>query len=200
LKGKVWPGEYNFPDFHPPKVREWWAELIRNDDRNWCACRWNDMNEPARYGVATKEPHLWILAMKLMTGIPVRHRKSPQCSYGEWDGGRATYEGIKEIRLPRKRTHLYYQGGICWNPKVFPLHGPAIMWPHGKIYGLAMTGPKMCIGADIRSSVRILVDLPNSRNGELFASWFNWGYLHPFCRVHSSGDHGDQEPWYLTMK
>ena len=21
------------------------------------------------------------------------------------------------------------------------------------------------------------------------------GVFHPFCRVHSSGDHGDQEPW-----
>ena len=25
--------------------------------------------------------------------------------------------------------------------------------------------------------------------------WIQLGIFHPFCRVHSSGDHGDQEPW-----
>jgi alpha-glucosidase len=32
-------------------------------------------------------------------------------------------------------------------------------------------------------------------NGELFARWVQLGVFHPFCRVHSSGDHGEQEPW-----
>ena len=32
-------------------------------------------------------------------------------------------------------------------------------------------------------------------NGELFARWMQLAVFHPFCRVHSSGDHGDQEPW-----
>jgi len=31
--------------------------------------------------------------------------------------------------------------------------------------------------------------------GELFARWIQLGIFHAFCRVHSSGDHGDQEPW-----
>ncbi len=31
--------------------------------------------------------------------------------------------------------------------------------------------------------------------GELFARWIQLGVFHAFCRVHSSGDHGDQEPW-----
>ena len=30
---------------------------------------------------------------------------------------------------------------------------------------------------------------------ELFARWIQLGVFHAFCRVHSSGDHGDQEPW-----
>ncbi|MDX1470093.1 MAG: glycoside hydrolase family 31 protein, partial [Flavobacteriaceae bacterium] len=30
---------------------------------------------------------------------------------------------------------------------------------------------------------------------ELFTRWIQLGIFHPFCRVHSSGDHGEQEPW-----
>ena len=32
-------------------------------------------------------------------------------------------------------------------------------------------------------------------NGELYARWIQLGIFHPFCRTHSSGDHGEQEPW-----
>jgi alpha-glucosidase len=31
--------------------------------------------------------------------------------------------------------------------------------------------------------------------GELYARWIQLGVFHPFCRTHSSGDHGEQEPW-----
>jgi alpha-glucosidase len=31
--------------------------------------------------------------------------------------------------------------------------------------------------------------------GELYIRWLALGVFHPFCRTHSSGDHGDQEPW-----
>jgi alpha-glucosidase len=37
-------------------------------------------------------------------------------------------------------------------------------------------------------------------NGELFARWVQLGIFHPFCRVHSSGDHGDQEPWSFDIE
>jgi alpha-glucosidase len=29
MKGKVWPGECNFPDYTNPEVREWWAGLFK---------------------------------------------------------------------------------------------------------------------------------------------------------------------------
>jgi alpha-glucosidase len=32
-------------------------------------------------------------------------------------------------------------------------------------------------------------------SGELYARWIQLGVFHPFCRTHSSGDHGNQEPW-----
>jgi len=32
-------------------------------------------------------------------------------------------------------------------------------------------------------------------DGELYTRWIQLGVFHPFCRTHSSGDHGEQEPW-----
>jgi alpha-glucosidase len=32
-------------------------------------------------------------------------------------------------------------------------------------------------------------------SGELYTRWIQLGVFHPFCRTHSSGDHGDQEPY-----
>jgi alpha-glucosidase len=44
------------------------------------------------------------------------------------------------------------------------------------------------IGSDIGGFI-------DSPNGELYVRWLQMGIFHPFCRTHSSGDHGDQEPW-----
>jgi alpha-glucosidase len=35
----------------------------------------------------------------------------------------------------------------------------------------------------------------NQPSGELYARWIQLGVFHPFCRTHSSGEHGEQEPW-----
>jgi alpha-glucosidase len=53
---------------------------------------------------------------------------------------------------------------------------------------------RMCISgySFVGSDIGGFAEQPN---GELFARWVQLGIFHPFCRVHSSGDHGDQEPW-----
>jgi alpha-glucosidase len=32
-------------------------------------------------------------------------------------------------------------------------------------------------------------------SGEMYIRWLQLGIFHPLCRTHSSGDHGEQEPW-----
>ena len=40
----------------------------------------------------------------------------------------------------------------------------------------------------------------NSPDGELYLRWLQMAIFHPFFRTHSSGDHGDQEPWSFGEK
>jgi alpha-glucosidase len=44
------------------------------------------------------------------------------------------------------------------------------------------------VGSDIGGFIE-------SPSGELYIRWLQLGIFHAFCRTHSSGDHGDQEPW-----
>ena len=57
MKGSVWPGLCNFPDFTAPRVRAWWAglfqELIQDIGVKGV---WNDMNEPAVFEKGTFPP------------------------------------------------------------------------------------------------------------------------------------------------
>jgi alpha-glucosidase (family GH31 glycosyl hydrolase) len=68
MKGKVWPGECNFPDYTNPEVREWWAGLFKEliSDIGVKGV-WNDMNEPAVMEVPNKHS-LWTFVM-IMTEI-----------------------------------------------------------------------------------------------------------------------------------
>jgi hypothetical protein len=48
MKGQVWPGECNFPDYTNPEVREWWAGLFKELISDFGVKGvWNDMNEPS---------------------------------------------------------------------------------------------------------------------------------------------------------
>jgi len=65
-------------------------------------------------------------------------------------------------------------------------------WEHLWIANVQMQ--RMCMSgySFVGSDIGGFAEQPN---GELFARWIQLGIFHPFCRVHSSGDHGDQEPW-----
>jgi len=65
-------------------------------------------------------------------------------------------------------------------------------WEHLWIANVQMQ--RMCMSgySFVGSDIGGFAEQPN---GELFARWIQLGVFHPFCRVHSSGDHGDQEPW-----
>ncbi|MEM9685612.1 MAG: glycoside hydrolase family 31 protein [Bacteroidota bacterium] len=190
MKGKVWPGECNFPDFTNPEVRQWWAglykELIAEIGVKGV---WNDMNEPAVMEVPTKTFPLDV--RHHYDGHPCSHRKAHNI-YG-MQMARATYEGVKQFAFPKRPftiTRSSYSGGQRYTSS---WTGDNIAsWEHLWIANIQVQ--RMCMsgmsftGTDIGG-------FAEQPTGELYIRWIQLGVFHPFCRTHSSGDHGEQEPW-----
>jgi alpha-glucosidase len=106
---------------------------------------------------------------------------------------RATYEGVKKYIFPKRPfviTRAAYAGAqrftSTWTGD------NVATWEHLWIANVQVQ--RMCISgfSFVGSDIGGFAEQPN---GELFARWIQLGIFHPFCRVHSSGDHGDQEPW-----
>ena len=190
MKGKVWPGECYFPDFTNPEVREWWSNLFKElvEDIGVKGV-WNDMNEPAVMDVPGKTfPND---VRHDYDGNHCSHRKAHNI-YG-MQMARATYQGLKKFSYPKRPfviTRAAYSGTQRYTSS---WTGDNIAtWDHLTIANLQ--AQRMCMSgfSFIGSDIGGFAEQPN---GELYARWIQLGIFHPFCRTHSSGDHGDQEPW-----
>ncbi|MCS6823013.1 MAG: glycoside hydrolase family 31 protein [Cytophagaceae bacterium] len=187
MHGKVWPGECHFPDFTNPKVREWWANLFEDLIKKGVSGVWNDMNEPAVFEIETMPYDV----RHDYDGDSCSHRKAHNI-YG-MQMARATYEGIKKFMAPRRPFVITRSGfaGVQRYSSVWTGDNVA-SWEHLQIANrqcqrLSISGISFC-GSDIGGFIL-------SPSGELYARWIQLGVFHMFCRTHSSGDHGDQEPW-----
>ncbi len=190
MKGKVWPEQCYFPDFTNPKVRKWWAglyyDLIQEDGVSGI---WNDMNEPALF--ETNGKTFPDDVRHDFDGHPCSHRKAHNV-YGMLMA-KATYKGVKKYRnglRPFVLTRSAYAGtqryAATWT-------GDNIAsWEH--LWIAVMQCQRMSVsgysfvGADVGG----FIDQPSP---ELFTRWMQLAVFQPFFRTHSSGDHGDQEPW-----
>lgn len=195
MKGKVWPGECYFPDFTNPNVREWWADLFKEliEDIGVRGV-WNDMNEPAVMDVPNKTfpddvRHDY-------DGNHCSHRKAHNI-YG-MQMVRATFQGLKKFSYPKRPfaiTRAAYSGTqrYCstWTGD------NVASWDHLSIANNQAL--RMCMSgfSHVGSDIGGFAEQPN---GELFTRWVQLGVFHPFCRVHSSGDHGEQEPYSFGPK
>ncbi|MGB5170301.1 MAG: glycoside hydrolase family 31 protein [Eudoraea sp.] len=190
MRGKVWPGECSFPDYTNPKVRKWWAGLYKELMAETGAhAVWNDMNEPAVMEVPSKTAPLD--TRHDFDGHPCSHRKAHNI-YGT-QMVRATFEGVKKYVYPKRPfviTRAAYAGAqryaSTWTGD------NVATWEHLWIANVQVQ--RMCLSgmSFVGSDIGGFAEQPN---GELFARWVQLGTFHPFFRVHSSGDHGDQEPW-----
>lgn len=189
-KGKVWPGDCYFPDFTNPEVREWWSGLFKGliEDVGLAGV-WNDMNEPAIMDVPTKTFPLDI--RHDFDGNPCSHRKAHNV-FG-MQMSRATHEGVKKFAFPNRPfiiTRSTYSGGQRYS-SVWTGDNIAT-WEHLWVANvqcqrLSISGFSF-VGTDIGG----FTEHPTM---ELFVRWMQLAVFHPLMRTHSSGDHGEQEPW-----
>lgn len=190
MKGKVWPGECNFPDYTNPAVREWWAGLFKElISEIGVKGVWNDMNEPAVMEVPNKTFPMDV--RHDYDGNPCSHRKAHNI-YGT-QMARATYHGVKRFAYPKRPfiiTRSAYSGAQRYTSSW--TGDNVATWEHLWIANIQVQRMSLSGMGFTGSDIGGFAEQPS---GELYARWIQLGVFHPFCRTHSSGDHGNQEPW-----
>jgi len=188
MKGSVWPGLCNFPDYTRPAVREWWAGLFKELIQD-IGVRgvWNDMNEPAVFEKGTFPPDVRFD----YDGQSASHVKAHNV-YG-MQMARATNAGVKRFAYPNRPftiTRSSYAGGQRYS-SVWTGDNIA-SWEHLWLANIQSQRLSISGFSYVGSDIGGFIDTPDA---ELYARWIALGAFHPFFRTHSSGDHGDQEPW-----
>lgn len=187
FRGSVWPGICSFPDFTNPKARSWWEDLFQGLIEDGVRGVWNDMNEPAVFEEGTFPNDV----RHDFDGHPCSHRKAHNV-YG-MQMVRASYNGIKKFLNPHRPftiTRSAYAGtqryAAVWT-------GDNIAsWEHLKIANIQCQRLSTCGISFAGSDIGGFVEKPE---GELYTRWIQMAVFHPFFRTHTSGDHGDKEPW-----
>jgi|GEM_PF-8433 len=192
ILGKVWPGDCYFPDFTHPQVREWWKDLFKGliEDVG-VAGVWNDMNEPALFEIKGKT--FPVSVRHDYDGHPCSHRKAHNV-YG-MQMARATFAGVKKFAQKKdKRSLVITRSGYSGLQRFSSVWtGDNIAsWEHLRI-GHVQTQRLSISGISFNGTD--IGGFTETPDGELFARWMQLAIFHPFFRTHSSGDHGDQEPW-----
>ena len=187
--GNVWPGACHFPDYTNAAARDWWADLFPPFmEESGLAGIWTDMNEPAVFNDEKTFPRD---VRHDFDGSPCSHRKAHNV-YG-MQMARATQEGLKRA-MPDKRPFVITRSAFSGTQRFSSAWTGDIQstWKHLRIGSvqcqrLSLSGYSF-VGTDIGG-------FSGESDGELFVRWIQLGVFHPFCRVHSSGDANDQEPW-----
>ncbi|MFY0627865.1 MAG: glycoside hydrolase family 31 protein [Reichenbachiella sp.] len=192
LKASVWPGLCHFPDFTQKKTRKWWGTLYKGLIESGVDGVWNDMNEPATFEEGTFPRDVRFD----FDGHPCSHRKAHNV-YGSLMA-QATSKGQKKY-LKNKRDFTISRSayaGIQRHASVWTGDNSA-SWEQLKIANvqtqrLNASGISFA-GSDVGGFI-------GSPDGELYTRWIQMAVFHPFFRTHSSGDHGDKEPWTFDDK
>ncbi|MGC4000626.1 MAG: glycoside hydrolase family 31 protein [Anaeromyxobacter sp.] len=188
--GEVWPGSSVFPEFTLSRSRAWWGTLYADFVKRGVAGFWNDMNEPALFGIASKTmpeglPH------RLDDGTSLDH-VAVHNVYGHLNA-RATYEGLLALQpdvRPFVLTRAAYAGTQRW----------AATW----------TGDNLATRDHMEISVPTLLNLGVSGytfsgadmggfagcpSADLATEWTELGVYQPFFRNHSAKGTCRREPW-----
>lgn len=192
MTGSVWPGPCHFPDFTNPKVREWWASLFDGLADDGVVGVWNDMNEPAVFEDGTFPKDV----RHDYDGHPCSHRKGHNV-YG-MQMVRSTQMGQLKS-APDKRPLTISRSGYSGVQRFSAVWtgDNVASWEHLKIANVQMQRLSASGISFSGSDVGGFIGTPSA---ELYVRWIQLAVFHPFFRTHSSGDHGDKEPWVFGKK
>ena len=191
---KVWPGDSVFPDFTRQQTRAWWGTLYKDFVGDGIAGFWNDMNEPAVFGVATKTMPDDIQHRIDEPGFANRTASHLEIHniFG-MENSRATFDGLKEIQpnlRPFVLTRASYAGGqryaATWTGD------NSSTWNHLRLTtpmleNLGLSGFAMS-GADVGG-------FAGSPQPDLLTKWLEVAAFQPIDRDHTAVGTNDQEPW-----
>ncbi|MBS0375547.1 MAG: DUF5110 domain-containing protein [Proteobacteria bacterium] len=192
---EVWPGPAVFPDFSRAPVRAWWGTLYRDFVALGAVGFWNDMNEPAVFGVRDKTLPLDTVHRIEEPGFAPRVASHAEMHnvYGQLNS-RATYEGLEREapgRRPFVLTRATYAGGqryaATWTGDNLST------WEHlglstAMLANLGLSGIGYA-GADVGGFAG------NGPSPELLTRWIEVGAFQPLFRDHAAKGKPAQEPW-----
>ncbi len=189
--GKVWPGDCVFPDFTRPETRAWWGTLYKDFVAQGVDGVWNDMNEPAVFGVPDHTADI-TARHRGGGGLPAGTEAQYHNVFGMLET-QATRAGIAAAR-PDKRPFVLSRAGYLGSQRdAATWTGDNVSkWEHLKMsipmsINLGLSGQPMS-GPDIGG-------FQNKATPELWAHWIAVGAFYPFCRGHSDKSTPDKEPW-----
>ncbi len=190
--GQVWPGDCVFPDFTNRTVRQWWGGLVRGFVRLGIDGVWNDMNEPAVFGVESKT-------------MPLDNVHRADEDLGGL-GPHAKYHNIYGMQMVRATR----EGFMTAYPNRRPFVLSRANFIGGQRYAATWSGDNTADWYHLESSVPMVINLGLSGNpfsgpdiggfagngdGEMFARWMGVGAMMPFARGHTGKGNIDKEPW-----
>ena len=192
--GTVWPGPSVFPEFTQQGTRAWWGSLFKDFIAEGVAGFWNDMNEPAVFGVPSKTMPDNVQHRIDEPGFGKRtatHREIHNV-YGMLNT-EGTFEGMLKLR-PNERpfvmTRASFAGGqryaVTWTGD------NSATWNHlrltmPQLMNLGLSGFSMA-GADVGG-------FAGSPPPDLLTKWLEVAAFQPIDRDHSAKGTRPHEVW-----
>jgi alpha-glucosidase len=192
--GIVWPGKSVFPDFTQKQSRDWWGTLYADFVKDGVAGFWNDMNEPALFGVPSKTMPDDVVHRIEEPGFATRTATHLEIHniFG-MENSRGTYEGLLKLE-PDKRPFVMTRASFAG----------------GQRYAATWTGDNSSTWNHLRQSIPQLLNLglsgfamsgadvggfAGSPQPELLTRWLEAAAFEPIDRDHTAKGSAPQEPW-----
>ena len=192
--GTVWPGDAVFPDFTQARTREWWGSLFKTFVDDGVAGFWNDMNEPAVFGIPEKTMPANVQSRIDEPGFKKRMATELEVHniFG-LENARATYDGELALR-PNERPFVMTRASYAG----------------GQRYGCTWTGDNSSTWNHLRMTVPQIINLglsgfafsgadvggfAGSPSPDLLTRWVELAAFQPIERIHSAKGTRMHEVW-----